>query len=1216
MELPDLKPECPMKLQELFANDVTRDIPPVVYFHEQDPAKVAAEVGEYIITGGYPTDDPRYQYIKTTGIHEQFVRLLKGLANKIHKGNSALPASWISGFYGSGKSSFAKLLGLALDGMTLPDGTDLAAALLKRDESPKSSELTEAWHTLRGQIDPLAVVFDIGAAAREDEQIHSAVKRQIQRRLGYCGDIHYVADHELKLELEGSWQPFLTQAEETLGQPWEAVQDSPLVDEEFSLVLHKMNPTLYIEPLSWYESRAGMNTGVGTSAEETTKAIAHMLNHRAPGKTLFIVVDEVSQYIYQNTERMLALQSFVESLGQRLKGQVWLLATGQQKLEDSDDESNISKLKDRFPSELRVHLAPTNIRDVVHKRLLKKKPAREPELASLFEQHRSDLKLYGYQCESIGKEDFLEVYPLLPGYVDLLMQITSNLRSRSTRAKSDDHAIRGLLQLLGELFREQKLGEKELGSLITIDHIFDVQQTALDNDVQTTLSRLFNNDEVISDPWAVRVAKAVALLELIQEQEATTPALVAQCLYDRLGQGNKVSEVTQALEKLRNLNLLSYSENTGYKIQSSAGQEWEIERERYTVIPDAISEIVSDKLTLLLGGVGRPKYQGKDFRWAAYYSDGRQRQNEKLDVPNDLAVVTLDFHYLLKQNAPQPDQWIRTSANSNRIIWVVGKNDALELLVRELARSERMKKNYDGRPTLSDSKKRLLIDEKNRYETLETRVKDTVAKVFLAGEIFFGGRHIEKQTYGNGFASLLIQLADSLMPELYSRHVNIAITTKELEQLLGPNLSGISAKFMENQLGVFELDASKYAPTCQGEVPSRIEQYVKDKKGIDGSALLNHFGGPPYGYPADVVKACLAGLLRASKIRIRPEAGNDITSVRDPGAKDLFLKDRDLKRADVLPPSGTEPTGRDRKKICNLFADKLGIVLDRDNTTIADAVFKHFPMQARKLRELEQRYNQLPNRPALPHDLSKLQTALEKCTKSRQVEPTLNEVKRLLDTLRDGLDALRGLHSEVTDEAVATVAKAVELQEIQVNQLRQINRLDKVADAVKALEIQLGLERSWRDMVSLEPQMQEIMDHYTQVRQELLEEQEQQFETARQQLQQRQGYYTLSEEQAKQVVKPLRDALSNTTMDAKFPALVELKEPAKEKLRLASEKAHHYLSDELSKQGEQVIEVNIKIMVSNQEISSPAEVEALVNRIRQELLDKLEGSEDIRIRLI
>src|SRR6185312_5273656 len=124
-----------MKIRELFAADVTRDIPPVVYFHEQTPAKLRDEVSEYIITGGYPDNDPRARRFTTGaaggGIHEQFVRLLRAIVNQINKyGGPELPASWISGFYGSGKSSFAKLLGLALDGVVLPDSTPLSDALL------------------------------------------------------------------------------------------------------------------------------------------------------------------------------------------------------------------------------------------------------------------------------------------------------------------------------------------------------------------------------------------------------------------------------------------------------------------------------------------------------------------------------------------------------------------------------------------------------------------------------------------------------------------------------------------------------------------------------------------------------------------------------------------------------------------------------------------------------------------------------------------------------------------------------------------------------------------------------------------------------------------------------------------------------------------------------------------------------------------------------
>jgi hypothetical protein len=1209
-----------MQLKELFANDITRDIPPVVYFHEQDPVKIRQEVSEYIITGGYPSSDPRYKYIKTAGIHEQFVKLLKGLSEELQKpGGPELPGSWISGFYGSGKSSFAKLLGLALDDLTLPDGSLLSEALLSRDTSPKAQEFRDAWSLVRSQVDPIAVVFDIGVVARDDEHIHNAVKREIQKRLGYCSVSHHVAEHELKLELRGQWDAFLSSAVETLGEVWAIAKDDPVADESFSEVMHRIDPARYIDPLSWYESRAGSGSGGGTSVEETTKAIADMLNFRAPGKTLFIVVDEVSQYIYQNTQRMQKLQSFISALGQRLQGKVWVLATGQQKLEDSDEASDIGKLKDRFPSKLRVHLSPTNIRDVVHKRLLKKLATKEAELRSLFQANRSDLKLYGYQCETLTEEEFLEVYPLLPGYVDLLMQITSNLRSRSTRAKGDDHAIRGLLQLLGEIFREQQLGEQPLGLLISIDNIFDVQQSALDNDVQNTLTRLFSNEQIIANPMAIRTAKAVALLELVQEQEPTNASLVSRCLYNELGLGNQESAVTQALELLRSLNLLSYSEKTGYKIQSSLGQEWARERESYSVIPDAISLCVADKLKGLVGSQDRPKYKGTSFRWASFYSDGRQRNDERLQVPNELAVVTVDFRFLRNQDERKLETWIQASASPNlrdRILWVVGGLEDLETQVRELVRSRHMVDKYQGRQqSISREKQRFLGDEQGRCDRLEDRVKEAVISAFMNGELYFRGRQIDKQSYGAGFTTLLNRVGEALLPDLYSQYVEVAVTTTELTQLLEQNLSGPSQKFMKDGLGILELDAGKYAPTCQGEVPTRIESYVTEANGISGSALLAHFGGPPYGYPSDVVKACLAGLLRAGKVRIRPETGVEITSVRDPGARDLFTKDRDLKRADILPPNEGGITGRDRIALRNFFREALSINLETENDAIADAVFTHLPNQARRLRDLEQRYNRLPNRPDLPDSLLKLQQALEKCVKSRQVEPTLIEVKRYLDVLRDGTQELGMLLTDLTDDAVTAVAQAITLRENQVTQLRQIDRCDEVSAAVMALEEQLKLERPWRDIGGLKPQFEAIADHYKAVRLTLIERQEQQAEQIRDQVKQRPGYLKLSEDKASYVVRPIQSAMYDTTAEALYPSLLELRDTSVLKLQKAAEQADMALDNALSQTtDEQVIQVALNL--KGEEVSTPEEVEALVNQLRDRLLAQLQGKANVRIRLI
>ena len=631
-----------VKIRELFALDVTRNIPPVVYFHEQTPEKLAGEVAEYIITGGYPEGDPRARRVKN-GIHEQLVSLLGAIARELGRGGGAeLPASWISGFYGSGKSSFAKLLGLALDGVVLPDGTPLATALIRRDDAPRAKELAEAWEALRSKIDPIAVVFDIGAVARDDEHIHSAVLRKLQARLGYCPRSNLVAEHELKLEQDGQWPAFLKAARATLGRHWDDAKQDEQADDHFSHVLHVIDPKRYVEPTSWIDSRAGARHGGGTSVEEVVRSIAVMLERRAAGKHLFVVVDEVSQYVHQDDNRMLKLQSLVSDLGQKLRGRVWLLATGQQKLEDGADATGIGKLKDRFPPALRVHLATTNIRDVVHKRLLKKHPQREALLRSLFAAHRPDLKLYAYECEEITEDDFIEVYPLLPGHVDLLLRITTSLRTRSSRVQGDDHAIRGLLQLMGELFREQRFGDDPVGTLVTLDRIFDVQQTALDPDIQTTLTRIFEHPEVRDDALARRAAKAVALLELIQEEVPTHPPLVARCLYARLGEGDRAPAVSAALEKLRTANLLGYSEKYGYKIQSSAGQEWSKERDNHGVPSEEVSELVRKSLKDFLGSPEQPRMKGRDCapeRSIALSADVIARLDKDGPLAEDLSLA-------------------------------------------------------------------------------------------------------------------------------------------------------------------------------------------------------------------------------------------------------------------------------------------------------------------------------------------------------------------------------------------------------------------------------------------------------------------------------------------------------------------------------------------------------------------------------------------------
>ncbi len=1223
-----------MLIRDLFELEVTRDIPPVVYFHEQDPEKLANEVSEYIITGGWPEGHPNHLRVPS-GIHEQYVKLLRNIASELDKpGGPELPTVWISGFYGSGKSSFAKLFGLALDGKALPDGTSLSEAWLGRDTSPKKDELRDAWAALRRKVDPLAVVFDVGGVARDREHIHAVAVRKVQERLGYCSTDPLVADFELGLERDGDWRRFEQVALQVLHQPWAEIKDKSLAEEEFSQVMAVMYPERYTDPMSWYTSRAGTHSS-SRSPEEAVAAIGDMLSFRRPEATLFLVIDEVSQYVLTSKDRVDRLRAFGTALGATLKGKAWLLALGQQKLDEAADESFLIWAKDRFPPKLRVHLAATNIRDVVHKRLLQKKPHAEAQLRDLFERHRPDLKLYAYECDLITVEEFVEVYPMLPSQIDLILQLTSALRTHSSRAQGDDQAIRGLLQLLGELFRDQKLADRPLGDLVTVDQIYEVQHTALDSDVQDSMARILNHCTAAADALLLRAAKVVALLELIQDTLPTTARLVAQCLYDRVDRGNLTHEVEEALEELRRRNLLGFSEKLGYKIQSSAAEEWERERRDTGVPRQAISDIVQDGLKHLLAMPDRPRLEGRPFPWAGVYSDGRQVDDVVLLDPRDAASIRVDFRHLVQDERIE-SHWTRRSGETelhDRLVWVAGETDQLEHMARELHRSRAMVKRYKPRRESLKAKRKLLLQqEENRIEDLGTEVKDAVAAAWMAGRIYFRGQPFVPSNMGASFALALQGVAARVLRDLFPYFVATQVQPSELLQLVADDLSGPSPKFLPDELGILELDAGRYVPACSGVVPRRVQEALENAGGLGGTALLTELGSPPYGYTANVVRACVAGLLRASKVKIQPESGAEITAVRDAGVRDLFDKDRAFRRATFFPAGEDDVGFQARARICKFFEKSLRYPLDREDHAIADAVALHFPRLAATLRSVQARLNRLPGSPSHPATLERLGDALEQCIRTyRQTKPTVLLVKRHLDVLRDGVQLLQLYDAELTDEALAKVRRAQEQLSFQAAQLQQLADSTRPASSMESavlaeldaampldiliasLETHLESERPWRDIDSFDGDLDTLRQTYAKVRQGLLQWQEEQADQARERIRGREGFSTLTGESSHRVLRPLSQATTDTTVEAVAPTLADLEDRFLLDLQRAEEQANDLL-DELLSQGEQPLIQRLDLELHNRELRTEAEVEALLDEVRGRLLEAIRAG--VRVRLL
>src|SRR5437588_7362430 len=125
----------------LFANTISRLIEEVIKVDHTDEEVLKAEFAEYVTTDSI-----------TRSLGETVNRYAE-TPNKPHEG----VAVWVSGFFGSGKSSFAKMLGLSISNRIVA-GESAADRFAQRTGDQKLQVLLR---TVEEKIPTHAVIFDV-----------------------------------------------------------------------------------------------------------------------------------------------------------------------------------------------------------------------------------------------------------------------------------------------------------------------------------------------------------------------------------------------------------------------------------------------------------------------------------------------------------------------------------------------------------------------------------------------------------------------------------------------------------------------------------------------------------------------------------------------------------------------------------------------------------------------------------------------------------------------------------------------------------------------------------------------------------------------------------------------------------------------------------------------------------------------------------------------
>ena len=995
-------------IKDLFANDISRRIEEVIKVDQADEQIIRDELAEYVVT-----DSIRGHL---TEVLESYWET----PNKPHEG----VAIWVSGFFGSGKSSFAKYVGLGLQNRTI-GGVGAAKLLAKRIGDAKAELLLS---NIAEQIPTEAVIFDVSTdrgIRTGNQSITEIMYRLFLQSLGYARDLD-LSELEITLEEAGHLDAFKAKYQETFKKDWDVGKGLiAIAVQQASRVMRELDPATYPTADSWREAamkRADITPG------DLAKRGMELIKRRCPGKTLLFVVDEVGQFVARDVQKMLDLQAVVQNLGRIGRGKMWIVVTSQEKLTElvgglDDKRVELARLMDRFP--LQVHLEPADISEVTSKRVLSKNAQAEKDLRELFTQHRgrladntrltADIKL-----PELSTESFVDLYPLMPYQIDLIIQAVSGLRTQGGASKHVGGANRTIIKLAQQLLihPDVDLASAPPGTLARVDQVYDLVSGNIGSELRGKIDDI---SKKVDHPLAQSVAKAICLLQYVRSIHRT-PENLAAALHPAVDAASRFSEVKVALDALEKAHMVRRGDD-GYRIPTPAEDDWERQRASLSPKPGDVSRLHAEIVTALWRPQPQHSFLDVKVFKAGLYLGGRLSVDGDIPVHLTLAEAGKDHEESVAESRK------RSQAETKSIFWIAALDEAIDRETVELFRSkEILSRKERGAQTKDETA--LVGEEKLRLRRHQDELRRRIKQSLLTGTIFFRGNNRSPDDTATDIGRTAAMVLAQALPEVFDRFEEAAarVGKNDLESLMTTeNLRGLSSVFADLSLvrdqggkPVFNTEAGSLA-----EVLARIENRTSYGEVATGRYLTDEFAREPFGWDFDVVRLLVIALLRAGKLEATSK-GQVIESALSLDARNTFANNNLFRQASFRPKVGLE------------------------FTNIVDASENFKEVFGREISELEQ--GVVAN--TIREEIHRRDEEL------RDVHTTL--VQHGLpgaDVLRTALDQMRSVRAGKEDHAILTFNSAYkELKEAikrgaELSQVLTETRLHDIGRARKALDV-------------------------------------------------------------------------------------------------------------------------------------------------------------------
>lgn len=596
-----------MELNRIFLNPVSRPIEGVI--KADDKSSLHNELSEYVLT-----DE----------VAKRLEHFLDAY-NDYHGANGV----WVSGFFGSGKSHLLKMLALLLENRQVNGDNALDIFLPKIQ---KEDELLRAALKKAVAIPSKSILFNIDQKAdiiskTQIDALLSVFVKVFNEMCGYFGKQGYIAQFERDLDGRDQLQHFKDAYQRHANKSWERGREQALLEagniaKAYAEITGE-DPALSKGILDKYRNQYSV------SIEDFGNQVKAWLDNKPANFRLNFFVDEVGQYIAENTKLMTNLQTVAESLATKCQGRAWIIVTAQEDMNSvlgdlSKQQSNdFTKIQARFAN--RLKLTSADVAEVIQKRLLTKNEIGAELLKTTYAQQVNNFKTLfdfadgGQAYQNFRDEDhFIYAYPFVPYQFPLFQS--------AIRGISVHNGFEGKASSVGErsmlgVFREVAIAidNEPVGQLATFDRMFEGIRGALKSGIQSAINTAERN---LGDPYAIRVLKALFLVKYVKEFKATLRNLSVLML-ERFGE-----DVPAQRKKLEAaLNLLeqqTYIQRNGDLYEYLTDEEKDVEEEiKNTDVETA--DVIKELETLLFDGVIKQRKirhsNGQDYAYTRKMDD-------------------------------------------------------------------------------------------------------------------------------------------------------------------------------------------------------------------------------------------------------------------------------------------------------------------------------------------------------------------------------------------------------------------------------------------------------------------------------------------------------------------------------------------------------------------------------------------------------------------